>query len=57
MIKIVDGINAEIEKLMQEQRERPRQAVKRRALGLPGVVGLTLDYLAAWKMKQEAKLQ
>ena len=35
--------------------ERIRQEVKRKALGLLGIIGLTADDLAAWKMKQDAK--
>jgi hypothetical protein len=32
-----------------------KQEVKRKALGLLGIIGLTSDDLAAWKVKQEAK--
>ena len=35
--------------------ERVRQEVKRKALGLLGIIGLTTDDLAEWKMKQETK--
>jgi hypothetical protein len=67
MVEIADGIKAEIEKLRQEQRERHqqgeadaelerlRQEVKRKALGLLGIIGLTEDDLAAWKVRQESK--
>lgn len=66
MVEIADGIKAEIEKLRQEQKERHqqgadaelehiRQEVKRKALGLLGIIGLTPDDLAQWKMKQDAK--
>jgi hypothetical protein len=67
MVEIADGIKAEIEKLRQEQKERHqqgeadaelerlRQEVKRKALGLLGIIGLTPEDLDAWKMKQEAK--
>jgi hypothetical protein len=67
MVEISDEIKAEIEKLRQEQKERHqqgeadaelerlRQEVKRKALGLLGIIGLTADDLAAWKMKQDGK--
>ena len=67
MVQIADEIKAEIEKLRQEQKEwhqqgeadaelaRLRQGVKRKALGLLGIIGLTPDDLAAWKMKREGK--
>jgi hypothetical protein len=63
MVQIADEIKAEIEKLRQEQKERHqqgeadaeleriRQDVKRKGLGLLGIIGLTRDDLAAWKMK------
>jgi hypothetical protein len=35
--------------------ERLRQEVKRKALGLRGIIGLTPDDLAVWRVKQEAK--
>ena len=32
-----------------------KQKVKRKAVGLLGIIGLTTDDLAAWKLKQETK--
>ena len=37
--------------------ERLRKEVKHKALGLLGTIGLTSEDLAAWKVKQEAKVR
>ena len=67
MVEIADEIKAEIEQLRREQKERHqrgeadaelerlRQEVKRKALGLLGIIGLTEDDLAAWQAKREGK--
>ena len=64
IVQVRDDIMAEIEKLRQEQKERHqqgeadaelerlRQEVKRKALGLLGIIGLTRDDLDAWQVKR-----